>query len=44
LLVHLDLAEPEETWIEECHLCKQSISFSSAINDGRISVTAEQTK
>lgn len=42
LVVKLDLSGPEETWIEECQLCKQSIYFSSKMDDNRIAVKAEQ--
>jgi len=44
LTVHLDLTTSEETWIDECDICKQSIHFSSTMDNGRIAVTAEQTK
>ncbi len=42
LMVKLDLSAPEETWLEDCQLCKQSIFFSSTIKDDRIAVKAEQ--
>ena len=44
LIIDLDLTTPEETWIEDCQICKQSIHFSSVMDDRRIAVTAEQTK
>jgi transcription elongation factor Elf1 len=42
LLVSLDLSGPEETWLEDCQLCKQAIHFSSTVKDDRIAVKAEQ--
>jgi transcription elongation factor Elf1 len=42
LTVNLDLTTPEETWLEDCQLCKQSIHFSSLLRDGSFKITAEQ--
>jgi hypothetical protein len=44
LTIKLDPAAPEETWIDECQLCKQAIHFSTALKDGGLAVTAEQSK
>lgn len=44
LTIKLDPAAPEEIWIEECQLCKQAITFSSVLQEGRLAVTAEQSK
>jgi transcription elongation factor Elf1 len=41
LTVNLDLTTPEETWLEDCQLCKQSIHFSSLLQDGSFKITAE---
>ncbi|MEK7476534.1 MAG: CPXCG motif-containing cysteine-rich protein [Candidatus Coatesbacteria bacterium] len=44
LIVNLDLSQPEDTWIEDCPICKQSIHYSSAMANGKLEVTAQQTK
>lgn len=40
LTVHLDLSTPEESWLDDCQLCKQSIAFSSLLRDGSFRITA----
>jgi transcription elongation factor Elf1 len=40
LTVHLDLSSPEESWLEDCQICKQSIAFSSLMREGTIKITA----
>lgn len=44
LVINLDLAEPDGSWLEDCQVCKKSISFSSLRQNGTVEVTAEQTK
>ena len=44
LVVNLDLSSPEETWIDDCQLCKASIHFSSLLQDGSLKVTAESPR
>ncbi len=41
LTVRLDLSTPEETWLEDCQVCKQSITFSSLLRDGDLTITAK---
>jgi endogenous inhibitor of DNA gyrase (YacG/DUF329 family) len=38
--VNLDLAQPEDTWIDDCPLCKEAVQFSSQMEEGRLEVTA----
>lgn len=42
LTVNLDLSTPEETWLDDCQICKQAIHFSSLLRDGSFKITAEQ--
>ena len=44
ITINLDLSTPEETWLEDCQICKRSIHFSSVMNDGKLTVSAEQSK
>jgi hypothetical protein len=41
LTVHLDLSTPEESWLDDCGECKQSIAFSSLLRDGAFQITAQ---
>jgi len=40
--VNLDSLAPNETWIEDCKLCRKSMKFSSFHDEGKLRISAEK--
>jgi len=42
LMINVDITSREESWIEECKFCSQSLHVASKQDNGRIAVTADK--
>jgi len=41
-MIKVDITSPEESWMEECRFCSQSLHLASKQDNGHIAVTADK--
>ncbi len=44
LMVNVDISTPQESWIEECKFCRQSLQLASDMSEGTLNIKAEPLK